>query len=128
MFADPFIFHAMQAWLSQTEDPFSEQIQTIFDNPILYSDLVESCVTTHFRRFFPTYYIKADGEVDIAYVNKQKFWPIEIKWGKQLRPNDLKQIQKYKNGKIYARTNEITSINHTPVIPLPLALLQVDQL
>ena len=126
MFPDPFIFHAMNYWLQSCENPFEEQIKALFNNPILYSELVEACVITHFRRFFPTYYIKAKGEVDVAYVYQNKFWPVEIKWGCQLRSNDLKQIQKYPHGKIYARVNRIGAINHLPVIPLPLALMNIS--
>lgn len=58
-------------------------------------------------------------------MHRNTFWPIEIKWGRQLRPNDLKQIQKYKQGKIFARVDDIGIINHTPVIPLPLGLLDL---
>ena len=56
------------------------------------SHLVEAVVATHFRRHYPTYYIKAENEVDIAYIDNDKFWPVEVKWTNQLRPNDLKQI------------------------------------
>lgn len=128
MFCDPFIFHAMRAWLNPVKNPYQEQIVPLFSDPIGYSDLVESCVITHFRRFFPTYYIKAEGEVDVAYVNKHRFWPVEIKWTKQLRSKDLKQICKYNNANIYAKTNAFYNINNIPVRPLPLALLEIDTL
>ncbi len=71
MFADPFIFHAINYWLQPCGDPFEQQIKPLFNNPVAYSQMVEACVVTHFRRFFPTYYIKAKGEVDIAYVPGQ---------------------------------------------------------
>lgn len=128
MFCDPFIFHAMRAWMDPVKDPYQEQILPLLSDPEGCSDLIEACVVTHFRRFFPTYYIKAEGEVDVAYVYKRKFWPVEVKWTKQLRTKDLKQICKYKNGKIYAKTHEVTSIHDIPVLPLPLALLQIDLL
>jgi predicted AAA+ superfamily ATPase len=128
MFCDPFIFHAMRAWIDPVKDPYQEQILAVIADPEGCSDLIEACVVTHFRRFFPTYYIKADGEVDVAYVHQKKCWPVEVKWTKQLRPKDLKQICKYKNGYIYAKTNVVTKIQDIPVLPLPLALLRVDLL
>ena len=87
--------------------------------------LVEACVTTHYRRIFPTYYIKAKGEVDIAYVNKKKFWPVEVKWSTQLRPKQLKQIAKYPNGLILTKSRQQGEINGIQTIPLPLALLRL---
>ncbi len=125
MFADPFIYHAMGHWLTPAIDPFGSQIQPIFQHSIAYSELVEACVTIHFRRFYPTYYIKAEGEVDIAYVDDGQFWPIEVKWSKQLRVKDLKQIQKYNNGKILAKIDTSGQIHGVLIEPLPLGLLRL---
>jgi hypothetical protein len=77
------------------------------------------------RRFHPTYYIKAEGEVDIAYVEGNRFKPIEVKWTRQLRPKDLKQILKYRDGRIWARTWNTEEIGGIPVEPLPLALYRL---
>jgi uncharacterized protein len=128
MFNDPFIYHAMKAWLHPAENQFNEQIKKVFEDPQCYAELVEACVTTHFRRFFPTYYIKAEGEVDIAYVHQDRFWPIEVKWRNQLRPQEFKQLAKYKNAEIFAKIMVCTSLENIPVKPLPWALLHVDQL
>ena len=87
------------------------------------SKLVEACVATHMRRRYPTYYIKAAGEVDVAYVDRGRFWPIEVKWTAQIRPRDLKQIRKYDNGRILARVRQSSTIDGVAVEPLPLALL-----
>ncbi len=125
MFCDPFIFHALRSWLNPVENPYQMQIKPIFSNPQMYSDLVESCVITHFRRFFPTYYIKAEGEVDVAYVKNNRMWPVEVKWTTQLRPPELKQVLKYKNSEIFAKVKSISAISQTPILPLPLALLQI---
>lgn len=73
-----------------------------------------------------TYYIKAEGEVDIAYVYNNRFWPIEIKWANQLRPKDLKQIQKYNNSEIYGKIENFSYLGNVPIRPLPLALLNID--
>lgn len=129
IFTDPFIYHAMNIWISGINDEINQNnaylqhiLPTITD-PIISSQLVEACVATHFRRHFPTYYIKSEGEVDIAYVHKNRFWPIEVKWTQQIRPKDLKQISKYKNGMIYAKTKNLGKVNDVALIPLVIALL-----
>ncbi len=123
MYCDPFIFHAIRAWLTPVKNPFKEQISKSINDNHLCPSLVEAVVTTHFRQFYPTYYIKAENEVDIAYVRNDKFWPVEIKWTNQLRPADIKQILKYKNGEIWSKIHTETKINNTPILPLPWALL-----
>ncbi len=125
IFTDPFIYHAIHAWLRPSQNPFKEQIMPASQNPIITSYLVESCVVSHFRRWYPTYYIKAEGEVDVAYINKNKFWPIEVKWTGQLRTKDLKQIQKYKNGIILAKQRQIHKVNKTLSYPLPWYLARM---
>lgn len=127
MFADPFIFHAIRTWLMPEKDNFSE-IVTFINNPIQSSLLVESCTITHYRRFFPTYYIKAEGEVDIAFINKNRFWPVEIKWTNQLRQKDLKQIMKYQNGLILTKNKVSGDIQNVATLPLPLKLWQMNEI
>ena len=119
-FTDPFIYHAIKAWLSQGT------IEATLSDPMLKAALVETSVVNHFRRFYPTFYIKAEGEVDIAYVSQGKFWPIEIKWTEQLRSPDLKQVRKYANGEIWAKTCPTDSLYGIPVKYLPQALLQME--
>jgi len=125
MFADPFIFHAVNAWVKPSADPFNEQLKPTLSNADWSAKLVEACVTTHYRRTFPTYYIKSKGEVDIAYVDNNQFWPVEVKWSGQLRPKQLKQITKYPNGLILTKSRQQGEIHGIPTIPLPLALLRI---
>jgi predicted AAA+ superfamily ATPase len=80
--------------------------KVMFNDPTDSSKFVESCVAAHYHRFYPTYYIKAEGEVDVAYVHNNRFWPIEIKWTSQLRPKNLKQIMKYSNSRIFTKTKQ----------------------
>lgn len=87
--------------------------------------IAEACAVTHLRRFFPTFYIKAEGEVDIAYVEGRRFKPVEVKWTQQLRPHDLKQIRKYGNARIWAKTWGTEDIQGIPVEPLTLALYRL---
>jgi predicted AAA+ superfamily ATPase len=125
LFADPFIFHAVNSWVNPCQDPFHEQLKPTLSDADWSAKLVEACVTTHYRRIFPTYYIKSKGEVDIAYVDKNQFWPVEVKWATQLRPKQLKQITKYPNGLILTKSRQQGEIHGIPSIPLPLALLRI---
>lgn len=123
MFTDPFIFHAVNAWTRPSENPFEQQLKPTLTDADWLAKLTEACVTTHYRRIFPTYYIKSKGEVDIAYVDKNRFWPVEVKWSRQLRPKQLKQIKKYPNGLILTISRLRGEIQGIPTIPLPMALL-----
>lgn len=121
IFCDPFIFHALRAWIFPTKNSF-EQMKTLLAEAEWAAKLVESVAVTHYGRYFPTYYIKAEGEVDIAYVKENTFFPVEIKWTNQLHTKDLKQILKYKNSEILIKSSKPTEINGIPAIPLPVAL------
>ena len=125
IFCDPFILHAIRAWIEPTRDPFNNQILALFEDPVWESKVVEACVTSHFHRYYPTYYIKAQAEVDIAYVHERKFWPIEIKWTNQLRPKAIKQIGKYDNGEIWTKSRQYSEINGIKTLPLPVQLLRI---
>lgn len=63
-----------------------------------------------------------EGEVDIAYVDENKFWPIEVKWRSQTRPYELKQILQYPQARILAQQEYYSVIDHVSVEPLPLVL------
>jgi predicted AAA+ superfamily ATPase len=126
MFKDPFIFHAVRAWLNPSEDPFTKQVTPLLSDPEWSARLAEACTAIHFSRRFPTYYIKGKGEVDIAYVEKKRFWPIEVKWTTQFRPHELKQIKKYSNGLILTKSKFPGEVFNIPTTPLPIALLKTD--
>jgi hypothetical protein len=127
MFTDPFILHAVNAWLNPARDPFTERLRPFLDSPEECGKLVEACVVCHYRRRFPTYYIKAKGEVDVAYVDGQGFHPLEIKWTGQLRPADLKQIGKYADSLILTKTRTPGRIRQVATEPLPLHLFRLGQ-
>ena len=124
-FTDPFIYHSIFYWLNPSKRPFEEQIKPSVMDPALSGRLTEACVAVHFSRLYPTFYVKAEGEVDIAYVHNDRFFPIEVKWTGQLRPKDLKQIRKYSNGVIWSRSQTVKSIGGVPVEFLPLALARL---
>jgi predicted AAA+ superfamily ATPase len=109
-FSDIFILHSVMQWLSKGGQKNIEIPESL---------LVETTCINHFRRWFTTYYIKGtSGEVDIAYINERKFHPIEIKWTSQIRPNDLKQIRKYKHPLILTK-NQNGMIRDIRIASLP---------
>ena len=124
-FTDPFIYHALKSWLNPSDNPFLN-IEKDIQDAAISAALVESVVSNHFRRNFPTYYIKADGEIDVAYVSEKKFFPIEIKWRNQLRPEDLKQIKKYPRARVFSKTMSEGVVDGVSIESLPWALLKAD--
>ena len=128
MFSDPFIYHAVRAWLKPVQDPHEDQVAAALADSDVAAGLVVACAVTHYRRLYPTYYIKAAGEVDIAYVKQNRFYPVEIKWTSQVRPKSLKQIHRYDNGTILTRSRQRGEIQGIPTEPLPIALLRYEGL
>lgn len=128
IFTDPFILHSVRSWLNPVRDPYVNQIEPYLADSEQVGALVEATVAEHYRRYFPCYYIKAEGEVDIAYVRDEHFYPVEVKWTRQLRSKDLKQIGKYSNSTILAKTRHYGMQQGVRVEPLPLALLELGSL
>jgi predicted AAA+ superfamily ATPase len=128
VFTDPFIFHAVNSWLNPVDDPFSKLLKPVLADRQWSSKLTEACIATHYRRRYPTFYVKSKGEVDVAYVSDNRIWPVEIKWTRQLRPKQIKQIAKYPNGRILTRSKIKGEIQGVPTEPLPLALLRIEGL
>ena len=126
VFSDPFILHAVRAWLDPQVDPFETQIRSAATDPVWASRIVEACVAAHCRRAHPTFYIKAQAEVDVAYVRDGRFWPVEVKWTNQLRPKTLTQITRYGNGEIWSKSRTPGEINGVAVRPLPIRLLSFE--
>lgn len=122
MFADPFVYHAIKQWIKPAKDFYVSQIAPILNHADECGLLVEATVVTHYRRFYPTYYIKAEGEVDLAYVLNNKFWPIEIKWTNQIRIAELKQALKYSNSRIFTKVQQAKKFDNITSEFLPLAL------
>lgn len=103
VFSDPFIFHALRSWIEPVDDPFAVQVESVVADPEWAGKLAEACAAVHHHRMHPTYYIKGDGEVDIAIVEGSTFRPIEVKWTGQVRSTDLKQARKYRNSMICSK-------------------------
>lgn len=71
-------------------------------------------------------YIKGEEEVDVAYVDRGRFYPVEVKWTDQLTQGELKQVLKYPNGVILTKQRERGLIYETPTIPVYQALLALE--
>lgn len=117
LFKDPFIYHAVRSWILPSKEPHDDV------TPLL----AESCVVSQFERFYPCFYIKAEGEVDLAYIDSERFFPIEVKWTSQIRPKDLKQVMKYPNSLILGQQKEESIIRHVPVKHLPSYLYHMHE-
>ena len=115
-FADPFIAAVVERWLVR---------ERYVTTSLLESQKVESIVASHFQRRFPTFYIKADGEVDVVYVQDARFYPVEVKWANQVRARDLKQIVKYPEAKLLNKQHNASTVSKIPTSPLPLALIEL---
>ncbi|MEI8347660.1 MAG: ATP-binding protein [Pseudomonadota bacterium] len=113
IFKDPFILSALQKWVSPSKEIIDESI------------LVENLCIAHFARQYPVFYIKAEGEVDLVYLEKNNFWPVEIKWTKKLRPKDIKQIKKYENSVILGKQFEEILWENIPVKSLIKCLYNI---
>ncbi len=125
VFTDPFIFHAVRSWLSPVTDPFTTQVAPVLTNPEWTGKLAEACAVAHHHRLHPTFYIKGDGEVDIAYLTGGGFQPVEVKWTGQIRSADLKQARKYPNSIVCSRVANPGRIHGLPNELLPLHLMRL---
>lgn len=114
-FEDPFIFHSVAMML---------KLDMANGSPAL----AETVAVSHFsKKYGKIYYIKGDkGEVDIAYILKDRFYPVEIKWTNQLRPEELKQVSRYPNGLILGKKRQLSMIANIPCYPLIRYLLGMD--
>lgn len=123
MFTDPFILHAARSWLQADAQPYESMIKPLIADPEWRGKIVESIVTNHFSRLWPTYYIKtAKGEVDIATVHDGEIFPIEIKWTTQLRGRDLKLVRQMHRSQVWANVSKPYELDGIKIEPLPLAL------
>ena len=115
---DPFLKRVVESLLTQ------EQLITKPNEQ--ESQLVEGMVAESFARSYPTFYLKAEGEIDLVCLKKGKFYPIEVKWSNQVKPRDLKQLSKYPNSTVLYRENNFGTIEHIRVLPLLHCLLTDD--
>ncbi|MFH1846289.1 MAG: ATP-binding protein [Candidatus Omnitrophota bacterium] len=124
-FRDPFIYHSVLAHIGQNYSFAS--IKERLNVPRYMLQFVETVVVDHCKRCNPAFYIKGKkGEVDVAIVRNKTFYPIEIKWAKQLRPEEFKQIKQYKNGMILTPWVEHKTLDQTKIVPLVQFLIHIS--
>lgn len=124
-FSDPFIAQALITWAKDIVAPWEFTKEIIMGDNELKGDIIEGCISSLLRRYYRTYYIKSEGEVDIAIPYRRGFLPVEIKWTENLRRNDLKQILKYKKGIIGYKGRKIGRFEQLYVLPIPILALFV---
>lgn len=119
-FADPFIFHAVRFWCGGQREPFAEAREFVETKSKVLGHFIEGAVGSLGRRNHETYYLKAEGEVDLVLARRKSFLPIEIKWTPAPRREDLRQLAKYKNGLVAAKTMAVGKIDHMTIVPIPV--------
>ncbi|MFH1093593.1 MAG: ATP-binding protein [Candidatus Omnitrophota bacterium] len=124
-FRDPFIDHSVTNYLGPRV-PFVNIEKSMVKNEFA-APYVEAVVVDHCKRCAPTYYMKgAKGEIDAALVQDKKIYPIEVKWTKQFRPVDIKQIQHYKKGIILTSDSKNKVLGNNHIIPLLRFLIHIS--
>ncbi|MFH1282982.1 MAG: ATP-binding protein [bacterium] len=124
-FRDPFIDHAVTVHLNPSVT--TTDIQKKLSDNLFLSSYIEAIIVDHCKRRFPTYYIRGNkGEVDVAVVIGDEFFPIEVKWTNTMRSEELKQIQQYKKGIILSKGAEQKKMGNNTIIPLLRFLLYID--
>lgn len=114
-FQDPFIYHTAEYML---------ETQRHNVQPALAET---SAVMQYSRLFKNIFYIKGDkGEVDIAYIQDKRAFPVEVKWSRTVRPEELKQIMCYENGLLLGRVQETKTIMGITCVPLVRHLLSIS--
>ncbi len=116
--ADPLIFHTLRGWAHQESD-FYLASQNFLKTPKA-GFLVEAILANLASRRWPVYYIKAEGEIDLAVIQGKMFLPIEIKNSLSPSRSDLKQILKYKKGILSTLSREQGHYEHLKMIPIPI--------
>src|SRR3990167_3172748 len=117
-FTDPFIYHTLVRWL-QKEGYMHDQ-----DN---VSTIVEATVAAHCARYQKVFYFKGQqGEVDVILPIAKKITAIEVKWANQIRPNDLKTLQQFKNSMILGKTIHVGVKENIKLMPVYQFLTSLD--
>lgn len=115
-FADPFIHRAVLAWLGEDDAEDSDAR--------LQRDL-EGVFASHVGRLGDVFYVKGNGEIDVAWYEQRQLQLLEVKWASQLRPEELKEIRRRGHGLIAGRVGRSVSYEGLPVLPAAVVLLRL---
>ena len=110
--------------MNQTSSTWDVEIYDVENSPDV-SLLVEGIVVNHVRRHHPTYYLKAQQEVDVAYVQNRKIFPVEVKWTNQLRADELQHLRKYPSARVVAKTDRRQERGGITFVSIPEFLLSL---
>lgn len=117
-FADPFIHRAVRDFVGrEAVEPGSDAH--------LQRDL-EAVMACHRARAGEVFYVKGMGEVDIAWFVGRKLQLVEVKWAKQLRPEELKEIRRRGHGVVAGRVLQEGEIDGVRVLPAAAVLLRLS--
>jgi predicted AAA+ superfamily ATPase len=119
-FADPFIHRAVLAWLGTPDEGLAPDAR-------LQRDL-EATFAAHVARGHEAYYWKGQGEIDVVWYEQKRLCGIEVKWSKQLRPADLKEMLRRRLGIIAARSEAGGEVDGVKVVPAQVALLRLARI
>jgi predicted AAA+ superfamily ATPase len=115
-FADPFVHRAVLSWLGEDD--------ALESDARLQRDL-EGVFAAHVGRAGDVFYIKGDGEIDVAFYEQRHLHLVEVKWTAQLRPEELKEIRRRGRGTIAARVARSVTYEGLPVLPAAVVLLRL---
>jgi hypothetical protein len=118
-FSDPFIHRALLAWLGEPDAGLDQDAR-------LQRDL-EASFASHVARQRPVFYLAGHGEVDVAWLERRSIRMVEVKWSRQLRPEELKEIRRRRRGLIAARVDVGGEIDGIPVLPAAVVLLRLGR-
>lgn len=118
-FADPFIHRAVRGFAGRDAvEPGSDAH--------LQRDL-EAVMACHVARLGEVFYIKGMGEIDVAWYAGRKLQLVEVKWSKQLRPEELKEIRRRGQGVVAARVGQQGEVDGVRVLPAAVVLLRLSE-
>lgn len=126
-FKDPFIFHALRAWVLGFQDPYHAQEDFLRD-PVNLGYFVESLVASHLRRTVGenTYYWRNGGEIDfIVFKEGIRKAMLEVKYQKIISSENFKILNKWGKGMVLSQ-DRLGQEKQNAFIPLSyfLALLK----
>lgn len=122
-FSDPLIFHALRGWAEGAGDSFDLASALLNAPGDLHNSLIEGSLSALFHRTWRTFYIKAQGEVDIALVKGREMLPIEVKNSVSLDGKELRQILKYRRGIVAYAGWKAGKFKQLDVMPIPCAAM-----
>lgn len=123
-FTDPFIYHALGAWVRGLLDPWAESVRTLAD-PERQSKLVEAVVASELRRRRGefVYYFRNTREIDFIVYREGKLEAlIEVKYQDRVFPEDWRPLARSGGGVLLSKATLDFPEDRVLVIPVAYAL------